>query len=195
MPRITLGILGLLLAIWTQSAFPQSAVQVDAGSFAFSVLPPAGWTRQAPASPNSRVKFVSPPNTLPAECAVIVQDYPALRGVTQALLNQQMASPITPGEIAAGLSATYNNVRIISSTKTALIGYPANQFRVEMSVGNRGSDTWMNSLYVQTATTPGLIWTVSCGGTGKTAGAAQQAFSYWQLDIAKFPMGIKILRN
>lgn len=173
------------------SALAQS-VQVTNTPRIFTVEVPTSWTQQATTTGNSRVKFASPQGTLPAECAVIVIDSPGLRGQPQTALDRVMAELPSPSEIASQLSSRYNNVRVLATGAASVSGHPAQLTRAQYSVGTPSGELWAIGIMVTTATTPGLIWTTSCGALGWSPSDAQKAFSYWQSEIVRFHTNVKI---
>lgn len=158
----------------------------------FSVVSPKSWTQQPTTTGNSRVRFFSPPGTPPAECAVIVQEYPSLRNQPQAYYDAIMVEPQNPNELAAQLSTRYNNVNIMSTGSAAISGYPAQLANAQFSVGTPRGELWGRGIFVTTATIPGLVWSISCGGLGPSPIEAQKAYLYWQSEIVIFHTNLKI---
>lgn len=159
----------------------------------FAVTAPAGWTQQPTATGNSRVKFVSPAGTPRAECAVIVQEYPALRNQPQSYFDSIMLVPEDSRELAKQLSQSYSNVSVIGVGGGSLSGHPAQLSNVIYSIGTPSGSMWVRSSNTSAGTTPGLVWTVACGAMGKTQLDAEKGFSYWKLEIVKFPTSVKML--
>ena len=158
----------------------------------FTVVAPTSWVQQPTTTGNSRIKFASPPGTPAAECAVIVQEYPSAKNIPQSTLDKGMAEGLDPSEIASQLSSLYNNVKIFSVGVGNISGHPAQLVNCQYSVGTPTGEIWARGITVTAATTPGLIWVVSCGALGKSTAEAQKGYSYWQLEIVKFPTKIKI---
>lgn len=158
----------------------------------FTAVPPTSWVQQPVSTGNSRLKLAAPSNTPAAECAVIVTEFQALKGVPQSAFDQGMIEEPNPNEMAAQLSTSYNNVKVFSAGKSNISGYPAQIFNVQYSIGTPNGELWTRGIMVTTATTPGLMWVVGCGGLGYSPEESQRSYSYWQLDITKFPTNIKI---
>lgn len=158
----------------------------------FTTVMPTSWTKEVTSTGNSRVKFASPQGTPPAECAVIVLDLPVLRGHLQANLDLKMAEIPSPTEMASQLSSRYNNVKILATSAASISGHPAQLTKAQYSVGTPSGELWAMAIIVTSATTPGLIWTTSCGALGWSPSEAQKAFSYWQSEIVRFHTNVKI---
>jgi len=173
------------------SALAQT-VQVTSSPRPFSAVAPTSWTQQETTTGNSRIKFAAPAGTPSAECAVIVKEFPSLRGEPQSTFDQKMAEPLDPTEMASQLSSRYNNVKVFATGVASVSGYPAKLFNVQYSVGTPSGELWARGVLVTTATTPGLVWTISCGALGLSPAEAQKGYSYWQSEIMRFPTNIKI---
>lgn len=158
----------------------------------FTAVMPTSWTQQPTTTGNSRVKFATPQGDPPAECAVIVIDSPGLRGQLQTTFDQKMAEIPSSSEMATQLSSRYNNVKILATGAASISGHPAQLTRAQYSVGTPSGELWAMVIMVTTATTPGLIWTTSCGALGWSPSEAQKAFSYWQSEIVRFHTNVKI---
>ena len=159
----------------------------------FSAVAPAGWSRQPPATGNSRLKYVSPRGAPYAECAVIVKAIPALRGHSQSEMNLAMLDLPDTNDVARSL-ASYSNVRVLSVGNATLSGVPAQTYNVRMSIGTPAGVQWIRGVTTTTMTVPDLNWTVTCGGQGRTLDEASKAFDHWQLEFMKFATYIKFLR-
>jgi hypothetical protein len=169
------------------------SVTITDSPAAFAAIGPAGWSRQPPATGNSRLKYVSPSDTPYAECAVIVKTFPALRSLSQSDINALMFETPDPDAIARGLAGNFGNVRVISAGNAALSGMPAQTYNVYYSIGSPAGTQWIRSVSTTTMTAPDVSWTVTCGGQGHTLAEAQKAFDYWQMEFVKFPTFIKFL--
>lgn len=185
----------LLIAIGVlvdRSQTQAQSIKVNNMPRPFSAVPPTSWIQQSTSTGNSRLKFSAPSKAPAAECAVIITEFPALRDVSQAYFDQGMIEEPNSSEMATQLAASYNNVRVFSSGKANISGYPAQLFNVQYSVGTPNGELWTRGIMVTTATTPGLIWVVGCGGLGFSPEEAQRSYSYWQSEIVRFPTNIKI---
>ena len=183
----------LFLVLLAASPVIAKTVMVKNSPRPFTVISPDTWIQQETATANSRVKFVSPVETPPAQCAVIVKEYPGLRSTPQATLDRNMAKPPDADAMSAHLSAQLNNVKVISTATTSISGYIAQLYNVQYSMGTTYGEEWFRGTIVSAATTPGLTWTVSCGATGKSLKEAIKAYSYWQQEIIRFRINVKIL--
>lgn len=150
--------------------------------FGFSFQYPAQWVVSPPCTPNSRAKVVSPVNTPHAECAVIVQRYPQATDVSQRNIDQLFSEAPSSSEFRSALSQSHNDVEIVAVSIGTLHSRPAHLARVRYSVGTRSASAFVSGRMVMTAT-PGLTWTLSCGGQGNTLADAERSFQYWQLEI------------
>ena len=186
--------IAVLLAVFIAPLAAAQSVTITESPRPFSATAPANWSRQPPATGNSRLKFVSPSGTPYAECAVIVKTLPALRGHSQAEFNSAMLEAPESVRITRGLSVSFSNVQVISAGNGALSGIPAQAYNVQYSVGTPAGTQWVRSVSTTAMTVPDVIWTVVCGGQGRTLAEAQKAFEYWQLEFVKFLTFIKFLR-
>lgn len=195
MKNIFLGFVGSLLIgcglLLATQAIAQT-VKVQNSPRPFTVVSPTSWVQQPTSTGNSRIKFAAPSGTPAAECAVIVKEFPGLKGVPQSTFDQQMIEPPNHSEMASQLSSIYNNVKIFSTGVASVSGFPAQLFNVQFSVGTPGGELWSRGIMVTTATTPGIVWTITCGALGKNLDEAQKGYSYWQLEIARFTTNINI---
>ena len=187
---IVRSILLAVVLLFTATPVAAQIVTVTDAPRAFSIASPTGWTRQPPATGNSRLKFVSPPGTPYAERAVIVQELPSLRGQPQSYYDQFMAEPPDPSEMQQQLASQFSNVRAFAPGVANLSGHPAQVINVEYSAGQQ----WIRGVNTITGTTPGLVWTLTCGAGGKSPAEARKGFSHWQVELARFPTYLKILR-
>lgn len=183
-------LIGCGLFIATQAI--AQTINVQNSPRPFSVVAPTSWVQQPTSTGNSRVKFAAPSGTPAAECALIVKDFPALRGQPQSTFDQRMVEPPNPVDMASQLSSRYNNAYVFSTGVASISGFPAQLANVQYSVGTPNGELWQRGITVTTATTPGLVWTVTCGALGKNLAEAQKGYSYWQLEIMRFLTNIKI---
>jgi hypothetical protein len=194
--KIFLGFVGFIVCdLFVATQAIAQAVKVENPPRPFTVVSPTSWVRQPTTTGNSRIKFVAPLGTPAAECAVIVKEYPGLRGEQQSTFDQQMAEQPNPSEMTSQLSSRYNNVKVFSTGVASISGFPAQLVNVQYSVGTPRGELWARGITVTTATTPGLVWTITCGALGKSLDEAQKGFSYWQSEIMRFPTNIKIRKQ
>ena len=178
--------------LFTNTQVFAQTVKVKNSPRPFTVVGPSSWTQQPTTTGNSRIKFQSPVRTPAAECAVIVQEYPGLRDMPQSMFDQQMAAPPNPNAIESQLSSRFNNVKVLSVGAASISGHPAQLYSVQYSVGTPDGEQWFRGIMVTAGTTPGIVWTIACGASGKTLDEALKGYTYWQSEIVRFPTNIKI---
>ena len=186
------SIIFIAFCLLTSNQVFAQAVSVKNSPRPFSIVPPTSWVQKPTSTGNSRIKFVAPSGTPYAECAVIVQEYPSAKNISQSTLDKGMVEGLTISEMTEQLSAMFNNVKIYSVAMANISGHPAQLANCQYSIGTPSGEVWVRGIYITTATTPGLIWIICCGAIGKDANEAQKGYSYWQLEILKFPTNIKI---
>lgn len=193
MKKIFLGFLCFIAcSLFVATKAIAQTVKVQNSPRPFTVVSPISWVQQPTTTGNSRIKLTAPSGTPAAECAVIVKDFPGLRGEPQSTFDQKMAEPPNASEMAAQLSSRYNNVKVISTGVASVSGYPAQLSNILFSVGTPSGELWAKGILVTTATTPGLVWTIGCSALGWSPAEAQKGYSYWQSEIMRFPTNIKI---
>lgn len=161
----------------------------------FSVVVPKSWVKGEIVSGNTRLSLVAPTGTPTAECAVGVLELPGMKGQSQSEIDRIMLENPSASEMAAQLSNQYNNVRVTSAVKTFISGYPAYLYNLQYSVGTPSGEMWTKGTIYTFGTTPGLVWSISCGATGRNINEAIKGFSYWQLEMNLFPTKMKIKRK
>lgn len=150
--------------------------------FGFKFQYPASWEVSPTLTSNSRAKVVSPASTPHAECAVIVQRYPQLSSLSQIEIDRLFTEPQPPSELKSALSQGGNNVEIVAVSVGALHSRPAQLARVRYSTGTSSGQAFISGRIVSTAT-PGLTWTLTCGGQGSSQADAEKNYQSWQLEI------------
>jgi len=153
-------------------------VRVDNSPRPFTVVAPTSWIQQPTSTVNSRIKFVAPSGTPVAKCNVIVKECPELRGLPQSTFDQGIAEPGNSTEMASWFSSIFNNVRVLSIGAANVSGHPTQLYNVQYSVGTPGNESWVRGSWVTTVTTPGLTWTIGCGGLGASLNEALKGYSY-----------------
>lgn len=189
LPRFVWVVAFILLLVTSASA---QTVQVTSFPRQFSAVVPTSWSQQATTTGSSRIKFAAPSGTPAAECAVIAKEFHGLKDEPQSTFDRQMSEHLDPAEIASQLSSSFNNVKVFATGVASVSGYPAQLTNVQYSVGTPSGELWVRGIMVTTATTPGLVWTISCGALGWSPAEAQKGYSYWQSEIMRFPTNIKI---
>jgi len=158
--------------------------------FGFSFEYPASWVISIPATPNSRAKVVAPVSPHYAECAVIVQRYPQLASVSQQEIDKVFSVPPDPADIASSLSQGFNDVEIVAVSNSALGVRPAQSSRVRYNVGMGAGRNYISGHILSTAT-PGLTWTLTCGGQAHTREDAEESYRFWQMEINRLIFSFK----
>lgn len=125
-------------------------------------------------------------------CCVIVQEYPGLKDAPQSMFDQKMAEPPNPNVIKSQLSSRFNNVKVLSVEVASISGHPAQLYNLQYSVGTPDGEQWFRGIIITAGTTPGLVWSIVCGATGKNINEALKGYNYWQSEIVRFPTNIKI---
>jgi len=168
-------------------------IRVSETPRAFSAIPPASWIRGPIKTRSTRLSLTSPPETPFAACSVSVKKIPALKNVPQATFNEGMVNdPPSIDEMASQLSGQYNNVRVFSSNSIFVSDFPAQLYKFRHGVGSPEGELWTYGIMVTTATTPGLMWGITCAGVGSSQEEAQRNYSYWQSELVLFSANIKI---
>jgi len=150
--------------------------------FGFSLQHPDAWTAGPSSAPNARVRLATPANTQRAECVVIVKRYPNAASAKQSDIDEVFLEAPSAAELKEILSQSASEVEILAASSGKLHARPAHLARVRYTVGKPPDKTFVTGRVVMTAT-PGLTWTISCGGQGSTAAEADKSFQLWQRDI------------
>ena len=182
--RIALLAFASLGLVVSCEAFAEGLRTLTNQELGFTFQYPESWAVQPPSTPNSRAKVISPQSTPHAECAVIVQKYPQLSSLTQGEIDQAFAQKKpSASEFKAGLlSAGYNDVVIAAVSVGVLRSRPAHLVRTQYSVGTPVGKMFVSGRMVSTAT-PGLTWTITCGGQGRSLDEAEKSYQHWQTVI------------
>ncbi len=150
--------------------------------FGFSLQHPDAWMAGPSTVPNARVRLTTPANTQRAECVVIVKRYPKAASAKQSDIDEVFNEAPSAAELKEILSQSASEVEILAASSGKLHARPAHLARVRYTVGKPPNKTFITGRVVMTAT-PGLTWTISCGGQGSTAAEADKSFQLWQRDI------------
>jgi hypothetical protein len=150
--------------------------------FGFSLRHPDTWTAGPSPAPNARVRLATPANTQRAECVVIVKRYPNAASAKQSDIDEVFLEAPSAAELKEILSQSASEVEILAASSGKLHTRPAHLARVRYTVGKPPDKIFVTGRVVMTAT-PGLTWTISCGGQGNTAAEADKSFQFWQRDI------------
>jgi hypothetical protein len=166
-----------------QGVRPAAALREYANTeFNFAFQHPASWIPAAPQTPNSRVRFISPSGTASAECALVLIRHLNIDNVDQASIDAVFSELPSATELKGALSQTLQAPEVIEAKVGALGSLPAYDVRVTFSAGS-GTSLGFASGRIVTAGSPGYIWTLSCGGSGATPAAAEQAYKSWEGEI------------
>jgi hypothetical protein len=152
--------------------------------FGFSLQYPESWVIGTSLVPNSRLKIETPINSQRAECVVIVKRYSKAVSAKQSDIDQIFQEEPTVAELKDILSQSANDVEVLTVSTGKLHARPAHLARVRYKVGSQKDQTFVSGRVLMTAT-PGLTWTLSCGGQGKTAAEAEKSFQFWRHEIDK----------
>lgn len=182
-----------LISIGSSMSTPAQVLTVTNSPRGFSVATPTSWLQQPVSTGSSRVKFSSPTGTPSAECSVLVKEFPGLSGLPQDYFDSIILKQTSAIERTEQLASRYNNVRVWGIGFSSISGFPGQSYNVSFSVGTPFGEMWYRAFYVESATAPGLVWTIGCGGSGKNLEEASRAFSFWQNEIMKFSTNIRIL--
>jgi hypothetical protein len=151
--------------------------------YRFSFKFPASWHAQAPTTPNTKAKVVSPSSSFTAECAVTIKTMSQLSEKSQTELDQLLLqSPPDREQYQATLMQGFSDVSVVAVSQGRLGSRIAHMVRARYSVGSESTKEFV-SVRMAKAFSPGLSWGLTCGGQGKTPAEAEKAFEYWQSAI------------
>ncbi len=149
----------------------------------FSFKYPAAWVVQAPTTPNTKAKVVSPSSALTAECAVTVKKMSQLNAINQADLDQALLqSPPDREQYQTTLMQGFSDVSVIAVSQGRLGSRIAHMVRARYSVRNESAKVFVSGRMAK-AFSPGLSWVLTCGGQGTSPDEAERAYEYWQSAI------------
>ena len=155
--------------------------------FGFDFQYPASWLIGEPSTPTSRATVASPENTPLVICTVIVERDPQLNNISQSSMDRYYSNPSSLSEIRSALN---KNSEILSASLGVLHSHPAFILRSRSGPGATYGQTFVSASMVLTAT-PGLHWTLSCIGQGKTPVEAETNFQYWQVAINRLILSFR----
>lgn len=147
--------------------------------FGFSFQYPATWTVSPSSAPNLRVRVVAPDKAPPAECSVIVKQYPNAANAKQSDIDQIFSEQPTVQELEDILNQGGSEIKVTQASAGALHVRPAHVARFRYTSGT----THLSGEVLMTAT-PGLTWSLTCSGRGDNAAAAEKNFQSWQKRIS-----------
>lgn len=150
--------------------------------FGFSLHYPRTWTAGPAPAPNARVRLAAPASALAAECVVTVKRYPKAAAAQQSDIDQVFLEAPAAAEIKEILSQSVAEVEVLTATSDKIDTRPAHLARVRYTIGQAPATTFVTGRVIMTAT-PGLTWTLSCGGRGSSAAEADKSFAFWQGEI------------
>jgi hypothetical protein len=176
-----------------QGVRPAAALQDYANpELHFAFRYPASWVPTAPQTPNTRVHFISPSGSVTAGCAVIVIRRPDLDNVDQPSIDAVYRELPSATELQGALAQNLQAPEVIEAKIGALAPLPAYDVRVTFSLGS-GVSTGFFSGRLVNAASPGYTWTMSCGGSGPTPAAAEQAYKVWEDEIEQVIRSFRFL--
>lgn len=136
----------------------------------FSFEYPSSWQEQAPTTPNSKVVFVSPPESPHVECSVVIKKIPMLDNLTQKELNISIGqSPPDQEQYKAAFKQGFNNVSIYGVSQGFLGNRVSQMIRAGYTMGNQFFSVRMAKSF-----SPGLSWGLTCGGEGESFNEAEK---------------------
>lgn len=151
--------------------------------FGFSLHSPQTWAVGPSPAANARVRLATPAKAfLAAECVVTVKRYPKAVSAQQSDIDQVFLEAPSAAEIKEILSQSVAGVEVLAASSGKLDTRPAHLARVRYTVGQAPTTTFVTGRVIMTAT-PGLTWTLSCGGQGSSAAEADKSFAFWQGEI------------
>ena len=151
--------------------------------YRFSFKFPASWHAQAPTTPNTKAKVVSPSSAFTAECAVTVKTMSQLSEMSQAKLDQLLLqTPPDREQYQATLMQGFSDVSVIAVSQGRLGLRIAHMVRARYSLRSESAKEFVSVRMAKTFS-PGVSWGLTCGGQGKTPAEAEKAFQYWQSAI------------
>ena len=177
------GVIGCALLLTIPLSYAENTQVYSNKEYRFSFKFPASWHVQAPITPNSKVKVVSPSSSLSAECAVIIKKVSQLDGQSQENLDQMLLqSPPDKEQYQATLMQGFSDVSVIAVSQGRLGSRIAHMVRTRYSVRSKSSKEFV-SMRMAKAFSPGMSWGLTCGGQGKSPDEAEKAYEYWQTAI------------
>jgi hypothetical protein len=180
-------------SVTDQDVRPAAALQDYANrEFSFAFRYPASWVPTAPETPNTRVHFISPPGSAIAACVVVVIRRPDIDHLDQASIDAIYRQLPSTAELQGGLAQNLQALEVIGVKAGALGPLPAYDIHATYFGGSGASAGFFSGRLV-TAASPGYTWTMSCGGSGSTPAAAEQAYKVWEDDIEQVIRSFKFL--
>jgi hypothetical protein len=164
------------------TACAKSSQKYSNQEFGFNLAYPESWVTGPALAPNSRLQIMAPANTQRAECNVIVKRYPKAVSAQQGDIDQVFLEVPSVSELKEILSQSANDVEVLAASSVKLHSRPAHLARVRYNVGSSTGKTFVSGRVLMTAT-PGLTWTLSCGGQGNTPAEAEKSYQFWQHEI------------
>ena len=148
----------------------------------FSLQYPESWVPGPALAPNSRLRIETPAGSQHAECVVIAKRYPKAASAKQSDIAQVFLEEPSPSELKDILSQSGKDVEVLTASSGKLHSRPAHIARVRYNVDSPSRKTFVSGRVLMTAT-PGLTWTLSCGGQGNTSAEAEKSFQFWRHEI------------
>lgn len=175
--------IGCTLLLIVPLAYAEDHQVYSNKEYRFSFKFPASWNTQAPTTPNTKAKVVSPSLAFTAECAVTVKTVSQLSERSQAELDQLLLqTPPDKEQYLATLMQGFSDVSVIAVSQGHLGSRIAHLVRARYSVRSESAREFV-SVRMAKAFSPGASWGLTCGGLGKTPAEAEKAFEYWQAAI------------
>lgn len=176
-------VIGCILLVAMPISYAENTKVYSDKEYRFSFKYPAAWVVQAPTTPNTKAKVVSPSSALTAECAVTVKRMSQLDALNQADLDQALLqSPPDREQYQTTLMQGFSDVSVIAVSQGRLGSRIAHMVRARYSVRDASEKNYL-SVRMAKAFSPGLSWGLICGGQGTSPDEAERAYEYWQSEI------------
>jgi len=175
--------IGCALLLTMPISYAENTKVYSNKEYRFSFKYPAAWSMQAPTTQNTKAKVVSPSSALTAECVVTVKRVSQLDAINQADLDQLLLnSPPDREQYQATLMQGFSDVSVVAVSQGRLGSRIAHMVRARYSVRNESAKDFV-SVRMAKAFSPGLSWSLTCGGQGASPDEAESAYDYWQSAI------------
>jgi hypothetical protein len=175
--------IGCALLLTSPFSYAEDSHLYSNKEYRFSFKFPTSWHTEAPTTPNTKGKVVSPSSMFRAGCAVTVKAMLQLSEINQAELDQMLLqTPPDKKQYQATLMQGFGDVSVIAVSQGRLGSRIAHMVRSRYSVSKESAKEFV-SVRMAKAFSPGMSWVLTCGGRGKTPAEAEKAFEYWQAAI------------
>jgi len=180
--KLFLNVFFCLVVIGPLTACAKNPHEYTNSEFGFRLQYPESWVVSPSLVPNARIKVVAPVGAQRAECMVVVKRYAKAVSAKQSDIDQVFLEAPSASELKDILSQSARGVDVQAASSGKLHIRPAHLALVRYTVDSPTGATFVSGRVLMTAT-PGLTWTLSCGGQGSTAAEAEKSFQFWRHDI------------